>query len=380
MKRGRKLWGVGWRLLVCLGLLGWLVHNIFLKEGRDYATTQGLAWDHLTRWAQWTLGWQQGPPELWRHLTLIGPGPFALSILLMGLTLLVGILRWRMVLRVHGLDLSFGRVSEISFVAHFFNSFLLGATGGDLMKAYYAARETHHKKTEAVAAVFMDRLIGFWAMLFFAGLMMLPNLGLLGRHERLRSVAVLMLLGLGGCSAVMSLLLWGGVSRRWSGARAWMRRLPKGAWLEHLLDSCRHFGRSWAFLGRALAASMALNGLCVAQVLVLAWGLGLHVPPAAFFLIVPSIICLASVPITPSGLGVRENLYVFALAAPALQVAAPTALSLSLLAYAGSLFWSLVGGVVYLLFKQRHHLAAAELESGGNAKGSNLSPADWEPA
>jgi hypothetical protein len=46
--------------------------------------------------------------------------------------------------------------AEISLVAHFFNSFLLGSTGGDLMKAYYAARETHHKKTEAVMTVFAD--------------------------------------------------------------------------------------------------------------------------------------------------------------------------------------------------------------------------------
>ena len=42
-------------------------------------------------------------------------------------------------------------------------------------EAYYAARETHHKKTEAVVTVFVDRLIGLWAMLLFASLMILPN-------------------------------------------------------------------------------------------------------------------------------------------------------------------------------------------------------------
>ena len=36
------------------------------------------------------------------------------------------------------------------------------------MKAYYAARETHHKKTEAVLTVFVDRVIGLWSMLLFA--------------------------------------------------------------------------------------------------------------------------------------------------------------------------------------------------------------------
>ena len=41
---------------------------------------------------------------------------------------------------------------------------LLGSTGGDLLKAYYAARESHHKKTEAVVTVFVDRLIGLFSM------------------------------------------------------------------------------------------------------------------------------------------------------------------------------------------------------------------------
>ena len=53
-------------------------------------------------------------------------------------------------------------------MAQFFNAFLLGSTGGDLLKAYYAARETHHRKTEAVVTVLVDRLIGLFSMLALA--------------------------------------------------------------------------------------------------------------------------------------------------------------------------------------------------------------------
>src|SRR5438046_8549403 len=112
----------------------------------------------------------------------------------MGVTIVLGICRWRMVLRVHGLDLSPGRATEISFIAHFFNSFMLGSTGGDLLKAYYAARETHHKKAEAVVTVIVDRLLGLFAMLLFACLMMLPNLALLQEHKRLAALSVVLLL------------------------------------------------------------------------------------------------------------------------------------------------------------------------------------------
>ena len=88
----------------------------------------------------------------------VHPGWLALSLACMGATLGFGVWRWRMVLRVHGLHLTFGRALRISLIAQFFNAFLLGSTGGDLMKAYYAARQTDHKKTEAVVTVLADRL------------------------------------------------------------------------------------------------------------------------------------------------------------------------------------------------------------------------------
>ncbi len=361
MSAGKKIWNVSWRVLICLLLLGWIFHAIFLNEAKLAAEKQQLPWSQLTRWEQWQNAWHLGPAELWHNLTVIHTGALGLSLLVMGVTLLVGVLRWRMVMKVHGLNLGWARAMEISFVAHFFNSFLLGSAGGDVMKAYYAARETHHKKTEAVVTVFVDRLIGFWAMLLFAGLMMVPNISLLFAHDKLRPLALFILAMAFACTGVVGVAFWGGVSKGWSGARGWLRRLPKGEWLERSLDSCRQFGREPYFVTRALGISMLLNALTVLQVFVLSRGLGIQISPVVLLVIVPIIGFIAAMPITPSGLGVRENLFVFMLADPFINVAATSALSLSLLAFAGSLFWSLVGGVVYLTLKERHHLTEAEL-------------------
>jgi len=335
----------------------WILHSIFVNEGKLAWQRQGHSWDELTRQQQWQTAWLHGPRELWHTLTLIHAGALTLSFALIGLTIFAGVVRWRLVLQVHGLELSFSRAAEISLVAHFFNSFLLGSTGGDLLKAYYAARETHHKKTEAVVAVFVDRLLGLLAMLLFAVLMMGPNLPLLLHHRRLAAVAWLIVLMLLGCGLLAGLALWGGLSRPLPRAREWLRRLPKGEALERSLDACREFGRKPGLLVRVMTLSMVLNGVCVLQVLALAWGLSLTIPPLALFVIVPIIICISALPITPSGLGVRENLYVLLLSAPEINVPATQSFSLSLLAYAGSLFWSLIGGVVYASLRQRHHLA-----------------------
>ena len=361
---------MGWRVAVGTLLLIWIFHSIFVNEAREKGK-RGLLIDHGAKvvWTegqepprreQWRLGWTYGPPALWATLRSVSIDAFALSLLLVGAAVIVGIARWRMVLRVPGFDLPFSRAAEISLVAHFFNSFLLGTAGGDVMKAYYAARETHHKKTEAVVTVFVDRLIGLWAMLLFASLMILPNFHLFQQSGWRRIAAFLVAVTI-AASGFVFVAFRGGISRRWVGARDWLRRLPKGEWLERSLDSCREFGKHTSFLPRALALSMLLNFICVLQFWVLARSLKMEVPLLVLCFVVPTVICISALPISPSGLGVRENLFVQMLAVQSIGAAPTDSLSLSLLAVAGSIFWSLIGGVVYMMFKHKHHLAEKEL-------------------
>jgi hypothetical protein len=110
---------------------------------------------------------------------------------------------------------------------------------------------------------------------------------------------------------------------------------------------------------------MLLNAVVVAQWWMVGRGLGLSLSPALLLMAVPIVICIAALPVMPvGGLGVRENLFVHML-----KTAAPasSALSLSLLAFAGSLLWSLIGGVIYLLFRQKHHLTEAQLAQEAEA-------------
>ena len=103
---------------------------------------------------------------------------------------------------------------------------------------------------------------------------------------------------------------------------------------------------------------MLLNFACVMQILALGWGLGLDMDSnmLVMMLVVPAVICISALPITPSGIGVRENLYVSLLSSTAIGIDQKAALSLSILAFAGSLLWSLVGGAVYFFFRSQKTL------------------------
>lgn len=346
------------QVAVCGALLAWIFQSIFWKEGQDAweRDQRTPAWKQLTMLQRLEVSWAHGPREVWRNMSRVRPGPFAVSLALMGATILLGIVRWRQVLRVHGLDLSFARAAEISLVAHFFNSFLLGAAGGDLMKAYYAARETHHKKAEAVGTVFVDRIIGLFALLVFTMVAMMANLPLLEADPLFLKLAGAIAAMFTGCAAVLFLALRGGVSKGLPQAREWLRRLPKGDFLERLRDSLKPFGRDPTFLAKSFSVSLLLCAVCVLHVQSLVWGLGLELSLRHLFAIVPMITCMVVLPLTPSGLGVRENLFVWMLAVPLIGVEHTAALSLSLLCTAGSLFWSLIGGVVYVGLRRKHHL------------------------
>jgi glycosyltransferase 2 family protein len=356
VSRRKKAWQLGWRLAVCVLLLGWIFQAIFYHEGRLAFERSGKDWDGLTRSERLQVAWTYGPSGLLETLSSMDLKYLVLSILLMGLILLIGIVRWQVILRVHGLRMSFGRITEISLIAHFFNSFLLGSVGGDLLKAYYVARETHHKKTEAVVTVAVDRVIGLFSMLLLACLFMVPNLGLLTSNSRLTSVIWLVAGMTIACGGFILLSFWGGVSKGLPKARQWLRALPKGEMLERTLEAFREFGRDRYFLLRVLPISMLANLVCILHFGVLLWGFHLDASMLALAVIVPIVTCISTLPITPSGLGVRENLYVWMLSAPGVNIPPAEALLVSLVGYATSLFWSGVGGLVYALVKKKEHL------------------------
>lgn len=352
----RKIAGLAWRGGVCLLLLVWIFQAIFYNEGRIAWNHSDAEWQALSRWERLQIAWQYGPPELWKTLASMDSWWLFMSLALMGLTIFIGVLRWQIVLRVHGLQLPLARTTQISFVAHFFNSFLLGSIGGDVLKAYYVARETHHKKTEAVVTVVVDRLIGLFSMLVFGCLMIIPNYDLLFSNHRLRGIILTVLVMTAVCGGFLIVGFWGGVSKRLPRARQWLRRLPRGEALERSLEAFRHFGRDKTFFWRIIPITMLQNVVLVAHFYVLTLGFHQQVPVLALAAIVPVVTSISALPITPSGLGVRENLYVWMLAVPSLGVPAAQALLLSLVGYAGSLVWSLVGGVIYLTLKQKQHL------------------------
>ena len=343
------------RLGAAVVLMGVILHIIFCNEAQLHLSESGQRWESLSKWDQRQMAWSRGPVELWRTVRRLDAVNLVLALALCGVPVVVGGLRWRQALLVQGLKLSVAEVTRVSFVSHFFNAFLLGSTGGDVVKAWCAARWTREKRAEAALTVVVDRLLGTLALLLFAALMIpmaweaAPGVPLFLGYRRYQLVALLVA-GMALVALVMVAVgFYSDLLAEGAPVARVLRRFPRGDSVVRALAACRLFGRQRGYLAKTAAWSLVINLAIVGTFVALASGLKLEVPLRVLWFVVPAVVCVAALPVTPSGIGVREHLFVSLLAIEAFPgVKHGEALALALLGYTANLVWSAVGGLVYL--------------------------------
>ncbi len=77
------------------------------------------------------------------------------------------LLRWWVLVRAVELPFTVRNACRLGMVGLFFNTFLPGSIGGDLLKAYFLAKENRNRKTRAVATVLIDRALGLFGLVLF---------------------------------------------------------------------------------------------------------------------------------------------------------------------------------------------------------------------
>ena len=245
--------------------------------------------------------------------------------------------RWLALLRAVGARVPGRRAVYLYFVGAFFNTFLPTGFGGDVVRVLEIGEGATSEQAAGTALV--DRLTGF-IMLFVLALGALPwSYALLPGNLALL-IGLLALAVLGGSA----LLFEGRLIRRLT---AWLPRAisPAGdAWIGKtyaVITAC-----GWRGIGAALGWSLAFNLLLILSNVLVARALGLAVSPWVFFAFVPVTSAALLVPISISGLGVREGLYVLLFGQ--VGVAQPQAVALSLGVYALDVAMGLIGGALYL--------------------------------
>ena len=225
---------------------------------------------------------------------------------------------------------------RLYLISIFFSLFLPSSIGGDAVRIVAVARETK-RSGEAVASVALDRISGLFAtgVLLIVGALLLPELlqDLTGDIHWTLPPHLIALGGLGG-------LALGGLTYRF--------RERLGRFLSPLQGAIllvRRLSRDPGRLGLVVLLALLIQALFVGVWVILAWGIGIRVPFLFFILAVPVVNLVSMLPVTFSGIGLREGAWVVLLAPFA--VGSGEAVGLGLLFFGVFAAVGAVGGILF---------------------------------
>ncbi len=283
----------------------------------------------------WVVINKAGLQNVMQNMRSMNPPLFLLSSLMYVCLAYIVSLRWRLLL-----DKRYPARKLFSFhmIGSFFNNMLPGPIGGDAVKVYYLYRETGQGGL-SFGSVFLDRYAGLFARLtigLFSGFFALGELETLGMHTAIPLFFAAFL--------ILSLILFGlRIGRSFSA-------------VSDFYDYARATLKKKRVVLQVLLLSVVIQILLIAMIAVISLGIGQRLSFTALFVFVPIIITVMVIPLSISGLGVRESAFVvlFGLAG----VPAGVSASISFLWFLSMAAASLIGLVEYVRYRKRAKDAA----------------------
>ncbi len=252
--------------------------------------------------------------------------------------------RWKYLLSlVEGSSgLSSLRLFSLYIMGSFFSRLLPGMVGGDAVRAYYLYKDTK-SGTMALASVFADRYMGFAAMLSL-GLVALPfGINKIRGADAGWTIPLEWIVPLiAFVFIVFSFLIFTlQIGKRFSKVK-------------NLYEYFLKLKNSPSILIKSFSLSVAVQVIGIFSVYLISVGIGAKTSLIEFFLFVPIINTITALPISMSGLGVREGAFVLLLGLTGIKPEVATSISLAwFLAYA---LGSTPGIIVYLKWRVKKEL------------------------
>lgn len=314
-------------------------------------------------------------------------GWLAVGLVLMVAQPVLQALRWWLLMRCRGLDPGYGQSLRLTLVGLFFNFSLPGMTGGDLVKAYYAAKGSGAGST-AVMSVLLDRVTGMIGLVVLAALAGTLELMVL-EEPTLWRVTGAMWLALGALLLGGHVYISRRVRRRLGAAERglagaperWWRALREG-WLGRVDQAAAAYRAHVPTLYRAVVLSVGAQVMQMIAVGLAGQALGMSTPMLILVAVLPLVFLVGTLPISYQGLGVMEAVAMALLLSPG--AATPNqVVGMLLVARLYLIAYALVGALVVLrgdmhMFPQEE--AQAMFDDTAEHEHERAEEAEAEPA
>jgi uncharacterized protein (TIRG00374 family) len=254
--------------------------------------------------------------------------------------------RWQILLKVQDIHLSLPRMSGLFFIGMFYNQFLPGGTGGDIIKTYLLLKETQ-KKMGALLAVVFDRLVGLVALITITGTLIALRFRWLSQTPETKHLLWVLLIVLG--SSVLALITSFVVSG-FNLVHALPHRFPGREKLIELSAAYHLYARHWSGTLLAFGASLIAHLATFSTFLCVAYAFRARVAVIDFFAIMPIERTISAMPISFAGVGLREKVFQIMLNGLC-GIPEAVAVLIGSMSFLVMLACSVPGGVVYFFYK-----------------------------
>jgi glycosyltransferase 2 family protein len=258
-----------------------------------------------------------------------------LALLAFGPAIFLMSVRWQMLLRMSDVRIAFGTVVRLHYMGFFFNMFMPGGLGGDLVKAVYVTGHSP-RGAEAATMVLVDRVIGLVGLLLMAGTVILID------YRHLGGIAV----EVGATSLVLVVGAFLFFSAKFRQLVRYDRLIGKLPWSGVLkrIDAVLFGLRShWRTLFAALALTAFVQLVEVLGVYLAGGALGIaKAEPRHYLAFVPVGYLFNALPISFGGIGVMEGAYLELFRGAGVATASQ-GFMLGIVARLLVIFWSLPG-------------------------------------
>jgi hypothetical protein len=280
------------------------------------------------------------------------------GILSVGAACLLQTERWRLLMKVQGISLGWMRTLRVYFIGLFFNLFLLGATGGDVVKIFYAMRETASKKSAAFLSVLVDRMMGLLALVAVTVVLCFLRFDqLMTKPALMGSLALIM-------GVMVGAVVGGFIVDRFHLAHRLPKWLPLHARIVEFAQAFSVYARDGRVMALTFGLSIPAHLFNFLAYYFAARAFGAFSGPSGLldvFSVLPIINTIAALPISLSGVGVREQLF-YDMFNSLFGTSESLAVMISITGFMMTVFWALVGGVVYLFYRPSGGLHLSEVQ------------------
>lgn len=275
-----------------------------------------------------------------QSLTQVSFQDVMLILLLSFLLVFVSALKWSLFLRELGNDTGIARLMRLYLLGYFVNLLVPSYVGGDIARTVAAGKGGD--KAKAFSATFLERYTGLVAMVVMA----LAGLPFSPAVTPAIRMAVL-LVGVG--TLVASLVVFLGWSSRIARRIGAPERITA---VTERVEAGMKLGLSRpSVLAKAAGLSLLFHFLTIVNTGAVGFAVGwIDIPWADLVVVVPLILLIGAIPVSPQGLGIQEGAFLFFLVAVGATDA--QAISVGIVLRAKSYLLALIGGGLWLLEKR----------------------------